>query len=348
MNISSDLATRAVEELILLGYTIEGDLLYPPDQLGKPDVLVSREAPPPPLPLPCSPLTNSGRYINVHEGTDLPPYYIEADDPVDNFTVYTLVAVGEGTSGARFEALMAELEKRFPDPDPTSATLPETRYITAIDAAVRKKQTLPRVDSSEIALRLDETLAEYGWPSNSKNAARAGYELARRILAEGKQTDVGAGAAGVDVPDQERESRGRYMGKERRQVCPYCDGHHPLEWCAYDGWNELSKWRDLGSPEPMPKLYSRFKEMQKRFNDTEPVLRVVADTRNNIVSFDVLRPLTAGEFYVYTAAVALQLPPLGKVYAKMKEINPNWNAYGKSREAAVDLAYNSILRLVNL
>lgn len=41
---------------------------------------------------------------------------------------------------------------------------------------------LPHPGSPEAAAMIDSVLAEYGWPANSKNAARAGYEAARRLL----------------------------------------------------------------------------------------------------------------------------------------------------------------------
>jgi hypothetical protein len=43
--------------------------------------------------------------------------------------------------------------------------------------------TLPRADTAEASAMLDTILAEYNYPANTKNAARAGYEAARRHLA---------------------------------------------------------------------------------------------------------------------------------------------------------------------
>lgn len=42
--------------------------------------------------------------------------------------------------------------------------------------------TLPRPGSPEASAMIDSVLAEYEWPSNPKNAARAGFEAARRLL----------------------------------------------------------------------------------------------------------------------------------------------------------------------
>ena len=42
---------------------------------------------------------------------------------------------------------------------------------------------LPRPGSPEASAMIDSVLAEYGWPSNTKNAARAGFEAARRFAA---------------------------------------------------------------------------------------------------------------------------------------------------------------------
>lgn len=41
----------------------------------------------------------------------------------------------------------------------------------------------PRPGSPEASAMIDSVLAEYGWPANPKNAARAGYEAACRLLA---------------------------------------------------------------------------------------------------------------------------------------------------------------------
>lgn len=41
---------------------------------------------------------------------------------------------------------------------------------------------LPHPGSPEASAMIDSLLAEYQWPANSKNAARAGYEAARRML----------------------------------------------------------------------------------------------------------------------------------------------------------------------
>lgn len=43
--------------------------------------------------------------------------------------------------------------------------------------------TLPKPGSAEASAMIDTLLAEYQYPANSKNAARAGYEAARRMLA---------------------------------------------------------------------------------------------------------------------------------------------------------------------
>lgn len=42
---------------------------------------------------------------------------------------------------------------------------------------------LPAPGSEEASAAIDEVLSEYQWPANPKNAARAGFEAARRVLA---------------------------------------------------------------------------------------------------------------------------------------------------------------------
>jgi len=42
---------------------------------------------------------------------------------------------------------------------------------------------LPQPGSPEASTMIDSVLAEYGWPANPKNAARAGYVAATRMIA---------------------------------------------------------------------------------------------------------------------------------------------------------------------
>jgi hypothetical protein len=53
----------------------------------------------------------------------------------------------------------------------------------ATQQAVQGETVLPRPGSPEASAMIDSLLAEYQWPSNPKNAARAGFEAARRMLA---------------------------------------------------------------------------------------------------------------------------------------------------------------------
>lgn len=55
------------------------------------------------------PLTTGKRYINVHEGTDLPPYFMEDAGKAENFTPYELVPSKE-LETLRIELLCAEEE----------------------------------------------------------------------------------------------------------------------------------------------------------------------------------------------------------------------------------------------
>lgn len=44
---------------------------------------------------PVAPLTNGRRYINAHEGTDLPSFYVEANGGCESFKPYELVESSE-------------------------------------------------------------------------------------------------------------------------------------------------------------------------------------------------------------------------------------------------------------
>lgn len=48
------------------------------------------------------------------------------------------------------------------------------------------------------------------------------------------------------------------------------------------------------------------------------------------------------------AAAALTFPSRDQVYAEMSRLEPNWNGYGQSRTAAVDLALKATRSLLKL
>ena len=50
----------------------------------------------------------------------------------------------------------------------------------ALDANAAMR--LPNPGSPEASAMIDSVLAEYGWPANPKNAARAGYVAAQRLM----------------------------------------------------------------------------------------------------------------------------------------------------------------------
>lgn len=63
-------------------------------------------------------------------------------------------------------------------------------------------RTLPHPGSPEASAMLDSLLAEYNWPANTKNAARAGWEAANRWL---------AASPSASQPEPKKD-------------CPYCLG----------------------------------------------------------------------------------------------------------------------------
>lgn len=60
--------------------------------------------------------------------------------------------------------------------------LNDTHGVTAAPAPQPATRVLPNPGSPEASAMLDALLAEYHWPANSKNAARAGWEAAERWL----------------------------------------------------------------------------------------------------------------------------------------------------------------------
>lgn len=77
-------------------------------------------------------------------------------------------------------------------------------------------RVLPHPGSTEASTMLDTLLAEYNYPANTKNAARAGWEAANRWLLHG---------AGVVVPDRERMFAVEAKAQE-----------------IYNGWTTMPGW----------------------------------------------------------------------------------------------------------
>lgn len=219
----------------------------------------------------AEPLSNGRLYINAHEGTELPEYFVELhpDDRLSGrWTIYELVpqkelaAAREALSVQQAEPLAAFSEAvvlpdgssfavaSFPlpkdhwlyaprggwdserdeyaecprpilnnaqrdavraairyavrgatmcgqetdfDPDAMVQNAcyalcgPATGSVLPADAQPAPSEpavpALPHPGSPEASAMLDSLLSEYGWPANPKNAARAGYEAARRLMA---------------------------------------------------------------------------------------------------------------------------------------------------------------------
>lgn len=61
--------------------------------------------------------------------------------------------------------------------------IPDHRAAEIAKAVLGAAPALPNPGSPEASAMIDSVLAEYNWPSNTKNAARAGYVAAARLLA---------------------------------------------------------------------------------------------------------------------------------------------------------------------
>ena len=87
---------------------------------------------------------------------------------------------------------------------------------SAGQSLVQRGRVLPLPGSTEAAAMLDTLLAEYNYPANSGNAARAGWEAANRWLMHD---------AGVVVPDRERVFAVEAKAQE-----------------IYNGWKTMPGW----------------------------------------------------------------------------------------------------------
>jgi hypothetical protein len=61
---------------------------------------------------------------------------------------------------------------------------------SGVDVPRAAQRTLPHPGSPEASAMLDSLLAEYNYPANTKNAARAGWEAANRWLQQNASTGV--------------------------------------------------------------------------------------------------------------------------------------------------------------
>lgn len=57
--------------------------------------------------------------------------------------------------------------------------------------AARIATHLPNPGSPAASAMIDSVLAEYGWPANPKNAARAGYVAAQRLMGPNVANEAG-------------------------------------------------------------------------------------------------------------------------------------------------------------
>ena len=81
---------------------------------------------------PCGELGNDERYVRVC--TD-PKVYAAVDAAVG------IERAKQGSAPYRFNRLLEELEKRFPDPEPfLSSRLPESYYLQAIDKLIAERK----------------------------------------------------------------------------------------------------------------------------------------------------------------------------------------------------------------
>lgn len=64
-----------------------------------------------------------------------------------------------------------------------ASVVPDGMLDTLLPTKVEPVCVLPVPGSAEATAAIDAVLEEYGWPANPANAARAGFEAARRMLA---------------------------------------------------------------------------------------------------------------------------------------------------------------------
>lgn len=103
------------------------------------------------------------------------------------------------------------------------ALRPDALYLKAIDGltddpaadapvgGAQREPVLPHPGSSIASAMMDSVLAEYNWPSNHKNAARAGYTAAMRLL---KQQEPAPMTDAIRWPKEKHVERHGDMGEK--------------------------------------------------------------------------------------------------------------------------------------
>lgn len=132
--------------------------------------------------------------------TPLQEQLIEAEKVCDSYAAENQRLFDRAESA---EAELSRLKAQKPSAWVDQATLdwmPDTGYVTgplckrpsdrcttplyaAAPSTPQPAPAIPRPGSPEASAMIDSVLDEYNWPSNPKNAARAGFEAARRMLA---------------------------------------------------------------------------------------------------------------------------------------------------------------------
>ncbi len=80
------------------------------------------------------------------------------------------------------------------------------RAATQAPAPAPEPDAVPHPGSPEASAMIDSVLAEYEWPSNTKNAARAGYVAAKRLLRAAQQAQASEPVVKQELTTQASES----------------------------------------------------------------------------------------------------------------------------------------------
>lgn len=127
-------------------------------------------------------------------------------------------------------------------------------------------EALPHPGSLEADEMIDELLAEYGHPANAKNAARAGYMAARRLLQHARQPlpavdDAAAPATQANVQPKGMPAEWLDAFEEWRQTLGAADldGKRDLVWrhIAGTGFQAGAAWARSQAPAPEPCISSQ-------------------------------------------------------------------------------------------
>lgn len=145
-----------------------------------------------------------------------------------------------GSPAARFDWLMTELNKRLPDPDPTSAKPPEVRFIAMLDAALTPLKGPAEASKGvpfwpfELKNLIYETLKYYADRTTYRGQRIGGWLSSQRTDAPGIEELVSFAQIAIDKIEALRVAQTSESVQVKEPAEPYAWYSAAMDLCITD------------------------------------------------------------------------------------------------------------------